>query len=58
MHITKLTHQIDIIKGQRDNGINVFLTLDIKNDNDSNIKKVSLKNDSKIKKYILGIYFI
>ena len=26
-------------EAQRDNGINVFLTLDIKNDNDSNIKK-------------------
>lgn len=36
MHITKLTDQIDIIKGQRDNGINVFLTLDTKNNNDSN----------------------
>lgn len=36
MHIMKLTDQIDIIKGQRDNRINVFLTLDIKNDNDSN----------------------
>ena len=32
----KLTDQIGIIKGQRDNGINAPLTLDIKNDNDSN----------------------